>query len=243
MNDHKFEIQEINSEKDLLALKEIWQKLEEPVTFSTLGSSFEISRIAWQTLSAGGDRIFGYNKQMLILLVSDYGKPVAILPLIKVFRDRKVGPFRKRLTSIEFLGHSLLSKHFRLFYDIITREPSTELTQAIIDWLFANHKFDILHLAHVSEESRNFDFAGQELIYAVVCSAVDISAWQSYGQYRQFVYSKSLKQNIRTAFNRAEKAGLKIDRKAGPATGDSALWRATSSAAGPTGASAAPHRS
>ena len=158
---------------------------------------------------------------MLILLVSDWDKPVAIVPLVKVFRDRKFGPLAKRLTSIEFLGHALLSRQFRFFYDIVTKEPSKELTESVIDWLFANHKFDIIHLAYISEESRNFDFSAQELLYALTCSTIDINSWQSYEQYRRIVYSKSLRQNIRTAFNRAAKASLQIDRKAGPAKGKS----------------------
>ncbi len=219
MNGQKFVIKEVNTEKELLALREAWLQLQEPVTHATLGSSFDITRLAWKSLSASGDHVFGYDKQMLILLVSDSNELAAIVPLVKVHRDRKIGPFTKRLTSIEFLGHSLLSRHFRFFYDIVTKHPSKELTQAIIEWLYANHKFDILHLAYISEESANFDLSASEVLYANSCAVVDINCFQSFEQYKQIIYSKSLRQNIRTALNRAAKASLKIDRHLGPAIG------------------------
>jgi hypothetical protein len=219
VNRQQFAIKEVNTEEELLALKETWLELEEPVTYATLGSSFEITRLAWQCLAAKAERTFGYNKKLLILLVLDANQPVAIVPLVKVQRDHKVGPFTKSLSSIEFLGHSLLSRYFRFFYDIVTKHPSKELTQAIIEWLYANHKFDILHLAYISEESPNFDLSSPDSLYSTSSTVVDINRFQSFEQYKQIIYSESLRQNIRTAFNRAAKDSLTIDRQAEWATG------------------------
>lgn len=211
MNSEQFEIRKIDFPQELLSLEKIWLELQEPLTVANLGSSFSIVNAAWQTLSKDQDPLFGYNRKPLILLVLENGSPVAIAPLIKVWRDKKIGPFSKRITSIEFFAHPLIARHVRFFYDIVTKHPSSRLTAAILDWLYKNERFDIVHLAYISEESPNFDSSAKQMLFSLTSSVVCPGDFATFEDYRSQIYSESLKQNIRTAFNRAQAQSLAIE--------------------------------
>jgi hypothetical protein len=198
-----FLIRKIDSLDGLLSIEQSWRELEQPITLSNLGSTFTVVRTAWETLATHADTIFGYDKKLLVLEVSENGKPIAIVPLVNVARDRKFGPLTKRVRCIEFLAQSTLGRHFRFFSDIITNQPSNALSRAVFDWLNKNEHFDVLHLAFISELSPNWGCFKNELFYALVTSTVDVSAFTNFDNYARLVYSTSLKQNIRTAYNRA----------------------------------------
>ncbi len=211
MNSDQFEIRKIDSPQDLFALEKIWLELQAPVTLSNFGSTFAMVRTAWETLSSDQDRVFGYNRQLLTLLISQNNVPIAIAPFIKVCRDKKIGLFTKQLTSIEFLMHPLLARHIRFFYDIVTNKSSPQLTQAILDWLYRNERFDIIHLAYISEDSPNFVSTGREMLFSLTSSIVYPKNFSNFEEYRRRIYSESLRQNLRTALNRARGQSLTID--------------------------------
>jgi hypothetical protein len=211
VNSDQFEIRKIDFPQELFALEKIWRELEEPVTLSNLGSSFAIVSQSWQALSSDKDHLFGYNREPVILLVSQNGIPVAIAPFIKVHRDKSIGPFTKQLTCIEFFAHSLVARHIRFFYDIVTKHPSAKLTQAVLDWLYKNEKFDVLHLAYISEESKNFSSVASNMLISLTSSVVCPKDFSDFEEYRSRVYSESLKQNLRTGLNRAHARSLKVD--------------------------------
>ncbi len=207
----QLDIRKIDSPEGLFALEKEWLELQEPVTISNLGSSFGIVRAAWQALAEDQDRLFGYERKPLILLICQKEVPIAIAPLIKVCRDKKIGPFTKQITSIEFLAHPLLARHVRFFYDIVTSRPSPALARAVFDWLYRNEKFDIIHLAYISEESENFASSAKEMLFSLTSSIVRPRDFSSFEEYRKQIYSESLRQNLRTALNRASGQSLNIE--------------------------------
>jgi len=211
LNSNPFQIRKIGSFEELLTLESVWRELQGPVNVSNLGSSFTVARTAWETLAEHQDHLFGYNKELLILQIFKDGSLIGIAPFVKVIRDKGIGPIVKKLLCIEFLAHSLLARHFRLFSDIITNQPSSALTQAVLDWLYANEKFDVIHLAYIAGSSPNFDFSKKELLYALISSVVNVNQFPNYETYARCTYATSLKQNIRTAFNRASAQSLSIE--------------------------------
>jgi hypothetical protein len=211
LNSNPFEIRKISSLEEFLKLENIWRELQGPINVANLGSSFAVARTAWESLADRQDRLFGYDKKLLILQIFKDGKPIGFAPFVKVTRDKGIGPLVKKLSCIEFLAHSLLARHFRLFSDIVTNEPSSALTQAVFDWLYANEKFDVIHLAYIAGSSPNFDVSRKELLYALISSVVDVGEFLNYETYARCTYSTSLKQNMRTAFNRADAQSLKIE--------------------------------
>ena len=96
MNSHPLEIRKISSLEGLLRLESVWRELESPVNVSNfLGSSFSVVRTAWETLGHYQDRLFGYNKELLVLQILKGGNTIGIAPFVKVARDRKIGLLRK----------------------------------------------------------------------------------------------------------------------------------------------------
>jgi hypothetical protein len=207
----EFQIRKVDSIEAILALESVWRELESPINASNLGVSFQVTMDAWRCLGSNQDSIFGYDRQLLVLEVSENGRTIAIAPFAKTLRDRNFGPFRKTVTCIEFLGHSLMARHFRLFYDIVTKEPSEDLTHAILDWLYENEQFDVIHFAYISEASASFSFVKHRLLDALLVSIVDVHQCGKFEDYRRAVYSVSLRQNLRTAINRAKGMGLQLE--------------------------------
>lgn len=210
--DPVFSIQKVDSYEGFLALEREWKDLQAPLALANLGSSFDVLNSLFKTIGLTEDNVFGYQQKLRILLVRNSdNRIVAIAPLVKVLRDRKVGPFTKAISSIEFLGHPSMHVFFRFFRTWLTKEPGVNLTKAIIDWLYANETFDVVHLAFIHEtEKEHFPESAKYCVATNPSSIVEIGNFSDFDAYARLTLGRSLKQNLRTTVNRCAKMGVQI---------------------------------
>ncbi len=203
------EIRKIDTLAGLLALEKEWKKLEAIETFVELGSSFEIARLAWEVSERNPDPIFGLRPKLIILTAYDGSELVAIAPLVKVIRQRQLGPMTFNVSCVQFVSQ-LPERFFRLTADIVTRTPSAALTNVFLNWLYMHEKFDVLHLAHIREGAVSFPLSAPNLFVTDFDSVVAVGQFADFETYRKETYSRRFKNNLRTGINRAKKAKLNL---------------------------------
>ncbi len=193
----------------LLALEPIWKELQDTPVFSEFGSSFEVVSSIWQFLAHIDDPDFGSNAELLILVAYDQDKPVAIAPLMKVIKRRRLGPLKMDVSCIQFVSQ-IAERVFRFRNNIVTGDPSQRLMNAFVEWLYEHEKFDIISVAYIQENNANFLRSPSSKFFLSTGSYVEIDKFGDFEAYRKANYARRFKNNLRTARNRAKKEGLDV---------------------------------
>ena len=89
------------------------------------------------------------------------------------------------------------------YCDVISDIDSNNILEQIITRINSDFKYDMVWLNHIPSFTSNFD--DKDLLPYQACPEINLKAFDSYLGYKQTRYSKGLKQNIRTAYNRAKK--------------------------------------
>lgn len=173
-------------------IKEIYEKFEISTGHQSINLSYRWMKLWYQIFQF--DKQTGKNKTLIIALVYDRNKLIAIAPLmISVRRFKKV-----KLRILSFAGQSWGAT----YCDILSMDKAIDF-KFIINEISKKKKFDVVWLDHIPSFTHNFP--KETLIPYEVCPEINLSNFDDYSSYNKHTYSKSLKQNIRTSFNRAKK--------------------------------------
>jgi hypothetical protein len=210
-------IAKFDSFSGLWDLEQIWKELQSDSSGANLGTSFQVSKTIWENLSELDDPIFGCNPKLIILVAYAQGIPIAIAPFVKVIRQRKLGPLRINVSCIQFLSQ-LGEMFFRFSNDIVARKPSKELADAFIQWLYDNESFDLLHLAHIPENSVNFPDDFEPLLGEAFDTQIEIDRFGDFEKYKAHTYSTKFAKNMRTAQARIKRRSVNLTLDTVPMT-------------------------
>lgn len=182
-----------NKEKDFLSLKDEWQALEKNSTNIELSISYNWCITWWNLFKNREDNTFGYKKQLLLCVGKVDHKIKVIIPL--VYLERRF--FMKHVRFVEFLGQQWGATTYSILKDSNVKFKISD----IIGLLKKNVQYDIFYLRNISLS--NSHLFNNNLITNAGCPQISLEEVD----YQNFYTSlpKQLKQNIRTAFNRAKK--------------------------------------
>lgn len=189
------EIKLINRIDEFYSFKNIWKNIEQETNHTNITSSYDWQFTWWSVFKDINNNIIGFDKQLLIICLYENSKLIAIAPFIKLYR-RKLG---LKVNFIEFLGQQWGGNYL----DIIGYKLTEKQINNIFEWLKNNIKYDILFLKYITEDSQTF--TKDKLNLYSVCPQIKISNYKTFDDYIKKNYSNSLKQNIRTAYNKANK--------------------------------------
>jgi len=190
----------IQTEEEFNLLENEWKEFEETLNHSNLTSSFVWLNTWWNIFQNINNNKIGYDKKLIIICLYENDKLISIAPFLKVYRKK----FGLRISFIEFLGQQWAGTYL----DIITDNNYSDSKDIIFSWLYKNIKFDIILLKYIPEYSKNFN--DYFFILYSACPEIQISEYSNLDEYIKNKYSKNLKQNLRTAHNKAKKSGNKI---------------------------------
>ncbi len=194
------EIKIIESIEKLDDFEGQWREFEEAVRHRSLTASYDWIRTWWDCFRNIDSHEFGHNKQLLIILLFRDNTLRAIAPFTRLTRNN----FGVPISYVEFIGQQWGGTYL----DIISENITDEEVNIILRWLYNNIRFDFLQLKYIPEESILHSLRGSEMEYLSGCPEFRLSEFGTYDDYKSDVYSKKLKQNIRTAHNHIKKSGM-----------------------------------
>jgi hypothetical protein len=194
--DYEFTIyNDINNEIEFLI-----RNFEQEIKHLNITSSIDWIKTWWNVFQGREDNKIGFDKQLYIITVKKQGNLIAILPLIKLKRKK----FGIKVSYLEFLGQQWCAT----FLDFISIKLADNENKLIIGWLYQNVKFDILNLSYIPSYTTNFNLDDNNIFVISGCPSIDLSEYDDFQSYQNKTYTKRLKQNFRTAFNKMKKNDL-----------------------------------
>ena len=177
-------------------LQKVWQDFEKSINHKNITSSFDWLITWWSIFKDVNNSSIGFNKKLLIVCLYDGDNLVAIAPFVKVYRKK----FGIKISFIEFLGQQWAGNYL----DIISDTKNAIYNNEIFQWLNNNLKYDLLLLKYIPQYSTNFN--NDNLYLYSACPEIQIDEYAEHNEYIKNKYSKNLKQNLRTAYNKVKKA-------------------------------------
>ncbi len=189
----------IESELDFLNLKAAWQELEK-ISNSTYPSiSYDWCYLWWKVFKNVDNNTLGHNKKPAIICGYNNEKLIFVFPLMQL--QRKFGPIK--ITFLEFLGQQWGS-----ISNTILRLHDFDYNK-LIAFIKDNVHYHILYLRQIPVDESSL-FSHKIVIYSG-SPYIDLTEYENKEDFLNKKYSKNLKQNIRTAYNRIKKNNLTLD--------------------------------
>ncbi|MGE6345436.1 GNAT family N-acetyltransferase [Bacillus mycoides] len=198
-----YQINVCSSLEDVQNKKNEWLNFEKKINNQNITTSYYWIESFLKVFFPREDNQFGYKKKIIIIFLYKEGELIAIAPLIQVVHKK----YGIKLKMIEFIGQQWGGT----FIDIIGRGLSEEDVDHIMGYVYSNYKFDLLHLKYIRKSTENFDLNSKDAEVLSGCPYLVIEDFNEFDEYKNQIYSKKLKQNIRTAFNKMKKKGLTYD--------------------------------
>jgi len=197
-----YKIKTITSDEAFISFEPSWKEFEKKTEHANYTCTFDWLYCWWKTFKNVNNNLTGYNKELLIICLYNDEELVAIAPLIRLHRKQ----YGIKVTFIEFLSQQLGS----CYIDIISNDFSENYSKVIFKWVKENISYDLLFLKHIPEYSKSIE---KTLMFSYACCPrIYLEQYVSFEGYIWKEYSKKLKQNIRTAFNRAQKENILLTR-------------------------------
>ena len=194
----RYQLIETDAEFD--HVKQIWLNFENETNNVNLNTAYFWQHNWWKIFKDYNNNKFGYNKKLKIVLVYREEKLIAILPLILVVRYVGLVP----LSFLEFLSQQWSG----IYFDIISYNLTTDITDAIFQWIRKNIRYDILHLNHIPEYSHTIQ--DKKYIHGF-CPYINLTKYSDYMEYTKKQYSKNLRRNLTKGKNRAKRDNRKVE--------------------------------
>ncbi|MEK5250019.1 GNAT family N-acetyltransferase [Bacillus sp. FSL R9-9530] len=198
-----YQIYVCNTLEAIRSKKSEWIKFENEAKHRNITSSFVWIENFIDVFYKREDNQFGYDKKIMVIFLYKNSKLVAIAPFMKVTRKK----YGVKLSLIEFIGQQWAGT----FIDIIGRDIKEQDLEQIFNYLYENEKFDLLQLSYIPQSTKNFNLNSENISVLSGCPYLSINKYDNFEEYRDKVYSKKLKQNIRTAFNKMGKQQLEYN--------------------------------
>lgn len=186
------------------------RNFEQELQSRNITSSIYWIKTWWNIFKNKEDNQFGFNKKLYIITVKFKGNLIAILPLVKLQRKKN----GIKISFLEFLGQQWGAT----FLDFISIKLRDEEKRYIFDWLYLNIKFDILNLSFIPSYTENFNLDSKNMFILSGCPSIDLTKYCDFESYKNQTYSRNLKQNFRTAFNKMRKNGFNYEVIVEPVT-------------------------
>lgn len=178
---------------DLEEIEKVYLELEEKVSNSLITVSYFWIKKWWEIFQ--NDSKTGKYKKIIFATVWESERILYIAPLM--------------LSTIKIKGLNIRTLQFitqswgATYCDVISDNMSAEVFEDALKVIRRKYRYDILLLDHIPSFTKNFNI--HDLFPYAACPEVNLKNFISYSEYKQKRYSKGLKQNIRTAYNRAKR--------------------------------------
>ncbi len=186
--------------RSLEKIRKEYRRFQEQIGSRAISSSYEWISLWHETFEHREDNRFGNNKELVVCFLYRESELIAIAPFVILSKTY----FKVKIRSIEFIGQQWGAT----YCDILSSQISNHELNLIIDKLKQSYKFDVLFLTHIPQFSNSF--SPNCLFPYEVCPEIKLQRFQDYNDYRNQCYSKSTKQNLRSALNRANKNNHQI---------------------------------
>lgn len=194
-------IKAITTTEEFIKIKEAWEHFEKKVNHKNITASYAWLITWWEVFKNRNDNEFGYNKQLLILLVYKDNELVAIVPFVHLYRIK----YGIKVTFIEFLSQQWGATYI----DIVGKNLSKDDIDYIFAWLYSNQKFDSISLKYIPEYSI---YQYEHKCYVLsACPYIDMSNYSNYKEYEVATFNKKRRHNFSNALRRAAKNNLEIN--------------------------------
>jgi len=194
-------IKTITTDDEFDEVKNEWLTFERKVNNQNITSSYIWQRTWWKHFKDYEEGNLGHNKRLCILfLYNDENELRAIAPFCEVTRNVRGLKYK----TIEFLAQQWGATYL----DIITDKLTKQECNFIFDWLKRNRRYDLVELRSIPEFSPNFDLYKGNITVLSACPVVKIGDYGNWDNYIRKEYSKSLRQNLRTAKNRMKRENV-----------------------------------
>ncbi|WP_455577477.1 GNAT family N-acetyltransferase [Anaerosinus sp.] len=163
-----------------------------------LNTSFEWLNTWWEVFKNKNDNLFGHEKELFIIVLYKNGCATAMLPLVKYYKVK----YRVKIYFLSFLGEQWGATYI----DVIGQDIKNTEIEYMFKFIKKHIKYDLILFSHVHQKSILLQSKMLEHNYLLSgCPQVYLGDIYNYEDYRTKYYSKSLRQNIRTAFNHIKK--------------------------------------
>ena len=201
-----YKVEAIITEDQFLDRKTEWKAFEKKLGNVDFNSSYDFLVTFWQYFKDASDiQELGIARQLFILFLYKHEELIAIFPFWKIKRKRKKIFY---VVSIEFIGQQVFSN----YNDIIAKEITSGEFQIVNNWLYKHVKFDFIFLNHIPSFSKNIRSVYKKKIYPFnQCAEINLFADQTYQDYKHNMLSANFKHTINNAYNRINKASIRLD--------------------------------
>lgn len=216
MEDMGVEIIEIHSIHDFERICDIWKTLEQGRDM-TIFQSYN-----WNILLYEEERkrvLSNFFSTVVVIQINKNGVVVGLLPMV-IQKHTNITKWFGRKKGLYILGHNSWSDYLNLVYD---EKIDSSCFAGIIDYLGSVYNGYTFYITDVREHTKFSDFlknSGAELDKTNV--AVQVEKMSTVEEYERSL-SKHVRQNLRTARNRMDKAGIEYELKVLGMTDDEAL--------------------
>ncbi|MBW8886644.1 MAG: GNAT family N-acetyltransferase [Fibrobacteres bacterium] len=194
----------VDSDAGLLALAAEWREMESSAGNENLTASYDWLIAWWQAFGRRDDVDFGFDKRLLILRVESANGLAGIAPFVRVKRRRRF----EAIECVEFLGQQWAGTSL----DMLARPEMRERAAAeALRWVGENVSFHILNLRYLPASSPFLSLLPSFSHPYTACPSLRPEAFTGFEDYRDRTYSKSLKQNLRTAQNKLRQDGRALE--------------------------------
>ncbi len=195
-------IKVITSDREFDSVKEEWMNFEKKVDNKNITSSYLWQRTWWKHFGNIDNNQYGHDKKLSVLfLYNNENELRAIAPFCIVKRYlKKIIPYK----TIEFIGQQWGATYL----DFISNKLLRKEIDYLFNWLKKNRKYDLIHLRYIPKFTNNFDLDNENITVLSACPEINNLDYQ----YISNNYSKHLKQNIRTAYNKISKNNISVEK-------------------------------
>jgi len=178
-----------------------WRNFEAAQQTLYLTQSYDWLRLWWEIFEQRADQQFGFNKQLLIIMLYKESTLVAIAPLVRLERKK----YGMQFSFIEFLSQQWGSA----FMDVIGGSHDPDSRMYIIAWLYKNIKFDVINLSYLPKGSTTLTIAERKHVFKLsTCPIIPVVNYSSFQEYIAANCSGHHQHNLRTKANQIRRDGL-----------------------------------
>lgn len=194
----------VESDAGFSALAAEWRDLEASAGNENLTASYDWLSAWWEAFGRREDAVFGFDKRLLILRVESESGLAGLVPFVRVKRRRRFGS----IECVEFLGQQWAGTSLDL---LAKPEMGERAAAAAVRWIGSHVPYHILNLRYLPAGSPFLRLLPSCSFPYTACPALKPGSFVGFEDYRERTYSKSLKQNLRTAQNKLRQDGRALE--------------------------------
>jgi hypothetical protein len=177
-----------------------WEEFEEGSSQYNVTSSYRWLKTYLDIFLKRNDEEFGENKRLLVLFLYKDSDLHAIAPFVMIQKKYKGIKYR----CIEFIGQQWGATSL----DIIGEKVTKDDINLIFNYLYQHEKFEVLNLGYIPGNSQTLQLGLGDSHILSACPFADLGNFENFEDFREKIYSKNLKRNLKKAEHKMEKQNL-----------------------------------